>query len=51
MTGSVTLFDELRFAAGLGKVSPERLLAMVTTEAAEVVMAPELRSHRRRRAR
>ena len=41
MTGSVTLFDELRFAAGLGKVSPERLLAMVTTEAAEVVMSPE----------
>ena len=41
MTGSVTLFDELRFAAGLGKVSPDRLLAMVTTEAAEVVMSPE----------
>ncbi len=41
MTGSVTLFDELRFAAKLGKVPPERLLAMVTTEAAEVVMYPE----------
>jgi len=40
MTGSVTLFDELRFASTLGKVSPERLLAMVTTEAAAVVMAP-----------
>ncbi len=42
MTGSVTLFDEVRFAAGLGKVAPERLLAMVTEEAARAVMAPEL---------
>jgi cytosine/adenosine deaminase-related metal-dependent hydrolase len=42
MTGSVTLFDELRFAAGLAKVSPERLLAMVTSEAGTAVMAPEL---------
>ena len=42
MTGSVTMFDELRFAASLGKVGPDRLLAMVTAEAARVVMAPEL---------
>jgi cytosine/adenosine deaminase-related metal-dependent hydrolase len=42
MTGSVTLFDEVRFAASLRKVPPERLLAMVTAEAARVVMAPEL---------
>jgi cytosine/adenosine deaminase-related metal-dependent hydrolase len=42
MTGSVTLFDELRFAAGLGQVPAERLLAMVTSEAATAVMAPEL---------
>jgi len=42
MTGSVTLFDEVRFAASLGKVAPERLLAMVTGEAARAVMAPEL---------
>jgi cytosine/adenosine deaminase-related metal-dependent hydrolase len=42
MTGSVTMFDEVRFAASLNKVSPERLLAMVTAEAARAVMAPEL---------
>jgi cytosine/adenosine deaminase-related metal-dependent hydrolase len=42
MTGSVTMLDEVRFAASLGKVAPERLLAMVTHEAARVVMAPEL---------
>jgi len=42
MTGSVTLFDEVRFAAGLGKVRPERLLAMVTSEAARVLMRPDL---------
>jgi hypothetical protein len=42
MTGSVTMFDELRFAAGLGKVGPERLLAMVTNEAADAVRAPNL---------
>jgi cytosine/adenosine deaminase-related metal-dependent hydrolase len=42
MTGSVTLFDELRFAAGLAKVAPERLLAMVTTEAARVLIRPDL---------
>ena len=37
MTGSVTLFDEVRFAASLGKVPPDRLLAMVTSEAARAV--------------
>ena len=42
MTGSVTLFDEVGFAASLGKVPPDRLLAMVTSEAARAVMAPEL---------
>jgi cytosine/adenosine deaminase-related metal-dependent hydrolase len=42
MTGSVTLFDEIRFAAGLGKVSRERLLPMVTSEAARVLMRPDL---------
>lgn len=42
MTGSVTLFDEVRFAAGLGRVAPERLLSMVTTEAARALMRPDL---------
>jgi cytosine/adenosine deaminase-related metal-dependent hydrolase len=42
MTGSVTLFDEVRFAAGLGKVPPERLVAMVTAEAARVLGRPDL---------
>jgi cytosine/adenosine deaminase-related metal-dependent hydrolase len=41
MTGSVTLLDELRFAASLGLVDGERLLAMVTAEAARALALPD----------
>ena len=41
MTGSVTLFDEARFAVSLGKVNSARVLGMVTEEAARVLGLPD----------
>ena len=42
MTGSATMFDELRAAASLDQVAPSRLLAMVTTDAARALGLPGL---------